>query len=73
MQDSEGNRLQGTVDEIRMMQVVIILTIPLPGDLHFTGSVVSVREATMSELTNGLYGEKSSCSSGSCSGCSGCH
>lgn len=74
MQDSEGNRLQGTVDEIKDDAVVMNFNHPLAGaDLHFTGSVVSVREATMSELTNGLYGEKSSCSSGSCSGCSGCH
>lgn len=74
MQDSEGNRLQGTIDEIKDDAVVMNFNHPLAGaDLHFTGSVVSVREATMSELTNGLYGEKSSCSSGSCSGCSGCH
>ncbi|MDD4639351.1 MAG: hypothetical protein PHT63_06320 [Bacteroidales bacterium] len=74
MQDSDGNRLQGTIEEIKEDVVVMNFNHPLAGsDLHFTGSVVSVREATASELTNGLYGEKSSCSTGDCSGCSGCH
>lgn len=72
MQDSDGNRLQGTIDEIKDEVVVMNFNHPLAGaDLHFTGSVVSVREATEHELTHGLFGEKSSCSSGGCSSCGG--
>jgi len=74
MQDSDGNRLQGTIDEIKDDVVVMNFNHPLAGsELHFTGSVVSVREASESELKNGLFNEKaeSSCSSGSCSSC-GC-
>jgi len=74
MQDSDGNRLQGSIDEIKDEVVVMNFNHPLAGaDLHFTGNVVAVREATQQELTHGLSGEKdTSCSSGSCSGCSGC-
>ena len=74
MQDSDGNRLQGSIDEIKDEVVVMNFNHPLAGaDLHFTGTVVAVRDATQQELTHGLSGEKdTSCSSGSCSGCSGC-
>ncbi len=74
MQDSDGNRLQGTIDEIKEDVVVMNFNHPLAGaGLHFTGTVVSVREATEIELTQGLFGEKaSSCSSeGGCSSCGG--
>jgi FKBP-type peptidyl-prolyl cis-trans isomerase SlyD len=73
MQDSDGNRLQGTIDEIKEDVVIMNFNHPLAGsELHFKGEVVEVRESTPEELVNGLYGEKaSSCSSGSCSGCSG--
>jgi len=74
MQDSEGNRLQGSIDEIKDDVVVMNFNHPLAGaDLHFSGTVVAVREASTEELNHGLSGEKdSSCSSGSCSSCSGC-
>ncbi len=74
MQDSDGNRLQGSIDEIKEDVVVMNFNHPLAGaDLHFEGTVVAVREATPEELKGGLFGDKdSSCSSGSCSGCSGC-
>ncbi|PKP42107.1 MAG: peptidylprolyl isomerase [Bacteroidetes bacterium HGW-Bacteroidetes-10] len=77
MQDSDGNRLQGTIDEVKDDVVVMNFNHPLAGaELNFKGTVVAVREATSQELTGGLYGEKmeesSSCSSGGCSGCSGC-
>ncbi len=73
MQDSDGNRLQGTIDEIKDDVVVMNFNHPLAGsELHFKGEVVEVREATPQEIMEGLYGEKSSsCSSESCSGCSG--
>ncbi|MDX9782557.1 MAG: FKBP-type peptidyl-prolyl cis-trans isomerase [Bacteroidales bacterium] len=75
MQDSDGNRLQGTIDEVKDNVVVMNFNHPLAGAaLNFKGVVVAVREATQQELIGGLHGEKlqSSCSSGSCSGCSGC-
>lgn len=75
MQDSDGNKLNGTIDEVKDDVVVMNFNHPLAGaDLNFKGVVVAVREATQQEIVGGLYGEKqqSSCSSGSCSGCSGC-
>lgn len=77
MQDSDGNRLQGTIDEVKDDVVVMNFNHPLAGaELNFKGTVVAVREATQQEITGGLYGEKvessSSCSSSGCSGCSGC-
>lgn len=77
MQDSDGNRLQGSIDEIKDEVVVMNFNHPLAGaDLHFTGTVVAVRDATPQELSHGLFGEHqekdSSCSSGGCSGCSSC-
>jgi len=75
MQDSEGNRLQGSIDEIKEDVVVMNFNHPLAGsDLHFKGDVVAVREATQTELSHGLGGEQgSSCGDGDCSCCSGCH
>ncbi|MGE4415335.1 MAG: peptidylprolyl isomerase, partial [Bacteroidales bacterium] len=74
-QDSEGNRLQGTIDQIKDESVVMNFNHPLAGsELNFKGEVVEVREATEEELASGLFGEKasSSCGDGGCSGCSGC-
>jgi len=74
MQDSDGNKLQGTIEEIKDDVVIMNFNHPLAGsELHFKGEVVEVREATPQEIMEGLYGEKAaaSCSSGSCSGCSG--
>lgn len=77
MQDADGNRLQGTIDEVKDDVVVMNFNHPLAGaELNFKGTVVAVREATQQEIVGGLYGEKlessSSCSSSGCSGCSGC-
>lgn len=76
MQDSDGNRLQGTIEEIKDDVIVMDFNHPLAGaELHFQGEVVEVREVTPTELMNGLHGENASsgCDSGSgCSGCSGC-
>ncbi len=74
MQDSEGNRLQGSVEEVNDEVVVMNFNHPLAGsELNFAGTVVSVREATETELTNGLFNEKASsgCSTDSCGTC-GC-
>ncbi len=83
MMDSEGNRLNGAIDEVKEDSIIMNFNHPLAGaSLHFTGKVEEIREATESELTNGLYNERiqSSCgggcsSEGNCSscGCGGCH
>ena len=75
MADADGNRLNGTISELRNNVVVMDFNHPLAGaTLHFKGAVVAVREATYEELTNGLFGERAaSCSSSGCDGCSGCH
>lgn len=77
MMDSEGNRLNGTIDEIKEDVVVMNFNHPLAGaDLHFSGKVEEIREATETELANGLFNEKvqHSCSEGGCASCGGgCH
>ncbi len=73
MTDSQGNRLNGVVVEVKSDMVVMDFNHPLAGDdLHFSGTVVEVREATPEELAHGhIHG---SCSSGDCGGCGGdCH
>ena len=72
MQDSEGNRLTGYIDEVRDNSILMNFNHPLAGsELHFSGKIVSVREATPEELAEGLYASEGSCSSGECSSCSG--
>ena len=73
MTDSDGNRLNGIVAEVKDNSVIMDFNHPLAGDdLFFTGSVVDVREATPEELKHGhVHGD---CSSGGCDGCGGgCH
>ena len=74
MSDSEGNRLHGTIEEIRDDVVVMDFNHALAGaELHFSGKVEAVREATEEELMYGLYGERPGCKPSDCSGgCSGC-
>ena len=64
MMDSNGNRLNGSVVEIKDDIVVMDFNHPLAGeDLHFVGSVLLVRDATPEEITPH-----------SCGGCgSGCN
>ena len=82
MMDSEGNRLQGAIDEVKENTIVMNFNHPLAGaSLHFSGKVEEIREATKTELTNGLFNEKVSSCGGGCStagdcsscGCGGCH
>ncbi|MDR3350188.1 MAG: peptidylprolyl isomerase [Prevotellaceae bacterium] len=69
MTDSDGNRLNGVIDEVRKDTVVMNFNHPLAGEeLYFKGTVVAVREATAEELLHGLYGEKNAgCGCGGCS------
>lgn len=54
MYDKEGNELIGKVIKIGLEHVTMDFNHPLAGyDLHFTGTVKSVREATQDELMHG--------------------
>ncbi|MEP7262935.1 MAG: peptidylprolyl isomerase [Bacteroidota bacterium] len=54
MSDNEGNMLRGKVLGFDDKEVTMDFNHPLAGmDLHFTGSVVGVRPATIEELAHG--------------------
>ncbi|MDR0385835.1 MAG: FKBP-type peptidyl-prolyl cis-trans isomerase [Prevotellaceae bacterium] len=56
MSDSEGNNLLGRVEEIGDTMVTVNLNHPLAGnDLHFTGEIVAIREATPEELSEDYH------------------
>lgn len=69
MLNSRGAVIPGLVLEVSEDSVRMDMNHPMAGKtLHFTGEVISVREATEKELTEGLHGEYlHSC------GCGGCH
>ncbi|MBQ7222121.1 MAG: FKBP-type peptidyl-prolyl cis-trans isomerase [Bacteroidales bacterium] len=72
MMNQQGGVVPGKVLEIGEKTVKMDFNHPMAGkDLHFTGEVVLVRDATDEELTNGIHGERKSCSGG-CGGCEGC-
>lgn len=73
-----NQRIPGKVVEIGEESVKMDLNHPMAGKtLNFSGKIVSLREATEEELTNGLWGERAecNCTSDDCSSCncSGCH
>ena len=54
MSDNEGNMLRGKVLAFNDEEVTMDFNHPLAGmDLHFSGAIVSVREATIDELAHG--------------------
>ena len=69
MMNSMGGVIPGVVLEVSEDSVKMDLNHQMAGKtLHFTGEVISVREATEKELTEGLHGEfVHTC------GCGGCH
>ena len=69
MMNSMGGVIPGVVLEVTADSVKMDLNHQMAGKtLHFTGEVLTVREATEKELTEGLHGEYvHSC------GCGGCH
>ena len=69
MMNSMGGVIPGVVLEVSEDSVKMDLNHQMAGKtLHFTGKVLTVREATEKELTEGLHGEfVHSC------GCGGCH
>ena len=74
MMNSMGGVIPGVVLEVTEETVKMDLNHRMAGKtLHFTGEVVSVREATEKELTEGLHGEYvHSCGCGGCGGHGGC-
>lgn len=76
--NSDGNRFQGIVLEVKEDKVVVDLNHPLSGKaLHFVGEVVVARDATGEEiqgLINMMSGEGCGCGCDDCgSGCEGHH
>ena len=71
MMNSMGGVIPGVVVEVNEESVKMDLNHQMAGKtLHFTGEIVSVREATEKELTEGLHGEYVH----TCGGCGGgCH
>ena len=69
MLNGMGGVIPGVVLEVSEDSVKMDLNHRMAGKtLHFTGEIISVREATEKELTEGLHGEYvQSC------GCHGCH
>lgn len=58
MRDDNGNVVRGIVAAIGEDKVTMDFNHPMAGKtLHFTGTVLAVREATEEELENGLHGE----------------
>jgi FKBP-type peptidyl-prolyl cis-trans isomerase SlyD len=54
LQDNQGNMLQGRIVDIQPDVVIIDLNHPLAGEeLHFSGTVIEVREAHPVELEHG--------------------
>ena len=54
MSDNEGNQLRGKVEEVTAEFVKMDFNHPLAGqDLHFTGKVLEVRDATADEIAHG--------------------
>ena len=76
MMNSMGEVIPGVVLEVTADSVKMDLNHQMAGKtLHFTGEIVSVREATEKELTDGLHGEyvhSCGCGGGGCHG-GGCH
>lgn len=78
MMNSMGGVIPGVVLEVSEDSVKMDLNHQMAGKtLHFTGEVISVREATEKELTEGLHGEYvhscgcGGCHDGDCGGCEG--
>ncbi len=71
MMNQDGGVVQGTVKEVKTESVLMDFNHPMAGKtLHFTGSVVNVREATEEELSNGLA-HKCGCGKKKEGGCDG--
>jgi FKBP-type peptidyl-prolyl cis-trans isomerase SlyD len=73
MQTSSGQRLNGTILEVNNESIKMDFNHPLGGtNLHFTGKIIEVRDATEEELMPSGCGCGCSCDSDDCSTDSGC-
>jgi FKBP-type peptidyl-prolyl cis-trans isomerase SlyD len=71
MMDTDGNPLNGIVNEITDTYVRMDFNHPMAGlDLYFSGSIINVRDATLEEIS-GVNHSCSSCGSSSENSCSG--
>lgn len=69
MMDSNGNRLQGSVVEVKDDIVTMDFNHPLAGEtLNFSGSILEVREASAEEIAELFAPQGGGCGCGSC-GC----
>lgn len=67
MMDNNGNRLNGKILEIKDEAVKMDFNHPMAGeDLHFTGAVTEVRDATEEELSHGHVHKNGGCADGDC-------
>lgn len=72
MMDTEGNPLNGVINEITDTYVTMDFNHPMAGvDLYFSGKIIDVRDATAEELAAQNH-SCSSCGSSSDSACSSC-
>lgn len=70
MMDTDGNKLIGSIVEVKDDVVSMDFNHPLAGEtMHFTGDVVDVREATPEEIAALFAPEGGGCSGCSDSGC----
>jgi FKBP-type peptidyl-prolyl cis-trans isomerase SlyD len=75
MMDTDGNRLNGSVMEVKEDVVVMDFNHPLAGEtLHFTGEVIDVHDPTTEEIAAMSSGGcNCGCEEDDCgSGCNGC-
>jgi FKBP-type peptidyl-prolyl cis-trans isomerase SlyD len=71
MMDTEGNPMNGIINEITDSYVKMDFNHPMAGvDLFFSGKITDVRDASIEEIT-GISHSCSSCGSGNENGCSG--
>jgi FKBP-type peptidyl-prolyl cis-trans isomerase SlyD len=75
MMDSNGNRLNGSVMEVKDDIVLIDFNHPLAGEtLHFAGEVIDIHDPTSEDLAAlSAGGCNCGCSDDGCDTCSSCH
>jgi FKBP-type peptidyl-prolyl cis-trans isomerase SlyD len=63
MMDAQGNRLMGSILEVKPEVVVMDFNHPLAGEtLYFDGTVIDVHEATPQEIAAMMHDESGACS-----------
>jgi FKBP-type peptidyl-prolyl cis-trans isomerase SlyD len=63
MMDAQGNRLMGSILEVKPEVVVMDFNHPLAGEtLYFDGTVIDVHEATPQEIAAMMHNESGACS-----------